>query len=488
MNAQAVAGPPLKAPSSPIVVKASSKRTASRLNADEGEEGIRLLQRLISFPTTSHAASQNGAYNDCAACLVAELTGAGIEYAHILPESLPNKPIVVGKVTGTDPQLPGILLNSHYDVVPAIEADWTVPAFEGLRRDGRVYGRGAQDMKCVCAQYIVALKFLIKSGRKMRRTVFLSFVPDEEIGGIDGMNVMMQSDWFHEHGGKVELALDEGLASEGDSYTVFYGERLPWFLFFDSTGNTGHGSRFIEGTAVSSAAQVLNKALAFREQQRRLLHGLHADDAGCSHAVAAAAAAAAATSDPATAGDVASPKNLGDVTSLNITVMQAGTVFPDGKAVMNVVPASARIGMDIRISPLDEPGAVSSMLDAWCQEINTQPGNSSAKVKWDFAWPCVQDHVVTQLAAPDVSPWWERFRATLLEEFGVAVSPAIFPAATDSRFLRAHGYKALGFSPIRRSPIMLHENDEWLGEDIFLEGCEVYVAVIPSLANFVSEA
>ena len=442
----------------------------------EAEEAIGLLQALVRFPTTSHAAAANGAYNGCAAFLVEELTKAGVEGAHVLPESLPNKPIVVGSVPGQEPALPGILLNSHYDVVPAVEADWTVPAFEGLRRDGKIFGRGTQDMKCVIAQQIVALKRLIQSGRKMRRTVYVSLVPDEEIGGLDGMNVLLQSDWFHDYGSKIEIALDEGLASEGNTFSVFYGERLPWFLFFDSAGNTGHGSRFIEGTAVSSAAAIVNKALAFREQQRRLLHGLnHPDEAGCSHAVAAA-------------GDKSKTKTttkttLGDVTSLNVTVMQAGTVFPDGKALMNVVPASARVGMDLRISPSDDPAQISSMLDSWCQEANQQGGG--ANTTWAFAWDCVQEHKLTRLQDEAVSPWWDHFRQTLADGFGVHVEPAVFPAASDSRFLRALGYKALGFSPIRRSPIMLHENDEWLGEAAFLEGVDVYAVLIPALADFV---
>ena len=434
----------------------------------EGEASILLFQRLLRIKTTSHSAPDSGAYNECAALLVAELMDAGVEEAHILKESLTNKPIVVGKVPGLEPELRGILLNSHFDVVPVNAENWTVPPFEGLRREGRIYGRGAQDMKCVCAQYIAALKHIISSGRRMRRTVYLSFVPDEEIGGLDGMNVLMQSDWFSDQGGKVDLALDEGLASTDDTFKVFYGERLPWFLFFDAFGNTGHGSRFIDGTAVSSATQVLNKALQFRESQRRMLHGLHTEDAGCSHAVAARR-----------------QSTLGDVTSLNVTVLQAGTVFPDGKAVMNVVPANARVGLDIRISPNDPPQKVNSMLDAWCQEINSQPGN--APVRWDFAMPCVQEHVLTHLGDVAVSPWWECFRKVLLEEFGVAVEPGVFPAATDSRFLRAHGYKALGFSPIRRSPILLHENDEWLSEESFLEGLDIYVKLIPALADFKSE-
>jgi len=63
------------------------------------------------------------------------------------------------------------------------------------------------------------------------------------------------------------------------------------------------------------------------------------------------------------------------------------------------------------------------------------------------------------------------------------VSTEVFPAATDSRFLRALGIKALGFSPMRRSPILLHENDEFIDKEVFVEGCNVYFVLIKVLSS-----
>ena len=89
----------------------------------------------------------------------------------------------------------------------------------------------------------------------------------------------------------------------------------------------------------------------------------------------------------------------------------------------------------------------------------------------------------------------------------------IFPAGTDSRYLRAvmapHDYHrflcfssprtyinsfvwvrirqiglpALGFSPINKTPILLHDHNEFLDESVFLRGIDIYEAIIPSLAN-----
>lgn len=80
------------------------------------------------------------------------------------------------------------------------------------------------------------------------------------------------------------------------------------------------------------------------------------------------------------------------------------------------------------------------------------------------------------------SPWWRVFERTL-GGMGMAIRPSIFPAATDSRFLRQYGYKCLGFSPIRNSPVLLHENDEYIDCGVYLEGVGVYVALIEALAE-----
>ena len=100
------------------------------------------------------------------------------------------------------------------------------------------------------------------------------------------MQVLIESQWFK--GLNIGLALDEGLASEDDYYSVFYGERLPWWIRVHAEGNTGHASRFIEGTAVNGMLSVVNKAMSFRETQRMKLHGesCKGGAGGCTHSLA----------------------------------------------------------------------------------------------------------------------------------------------------------------------------------------------------------
>ena len=163
----------------------------------------------------------------------------------------------------------------------------------------------------------------------------------------------------------VALALDEGLASMDDTYSLFYGERLPWWVDVTATGRTGHGSRFIENTAVEQIIGVANRALAFRNEQRDILHGAGApaDHSNCAHAVVAKRQRLLHESSRG------GKMTLGDVTSLNITTLEAGVRAGDAYA-YNCVPPVARCTLDIRISPHVVPGEIGEMIDGWCRECS----------------------------------------------------------------------------------------------------------------------
>ncbi|KAM7482824.1 hypothetical protein LguiB_007407 [Lonicera macranthoides] len=73
-------------------------------------------------------------------------------------------------------------------------------------------------MKCVGLQYLEAIPKLKNSGFVPVRDVYLSFVPDEEIGGHDGAEKFVQSEVFDEM--NAGIVLDKGLATPGEEYSV----------------------------------------------------------------------------------------------------------------------------------------------------------------------------------------------------------------------------------------------------------------------------
>lgn len=129
--------------------------------------------------------------------------------------------------TGLEPDLPKIILNSHMDVVPVYESEWIYPPFSGvIDEEGRIYARGSQDMKCLGMQYLAAIRSMKRDGVKLRRTVMVLFVPDEEICGPYGMEYFITTDEFKAM--NIGFALDEGIATPDEVYPVFYGERCCW--------------------------------------------------------------------------------------------------------------------------------------------------------------------------------------------------------------------------------------------------------------------
>lgn len=148
-------------------------------------------------------------------------------------EVAPGKPLIVMTLIGADPALPALLLNSHTDVVPVSRERWTREPFGGDLIEGRIYGRGAQDMKSIGMAYLMALRRLLRQagGRDkppFRRTIHLTWAPDEEIGGLEGMAAFVRTEAFAKL--CVGLVLDEGIPGPFPSLLLFHGERSPWCM------------------------------------------------------------------------------------------------------------------------------------------------------------------------------------------------------------------------------------------------------------------
>eukprot|EP01084_Bolivina_argentea_P306793 530201_1 len=427
---------------------------SSSITSDES--AVALFQEFLRFRTIS-GEGPKGSYKEAANWLKHTLInqlqrGKDASFDCEIIEPIPNKPIVIGSIFGSEPSLPCIVLNGHYDVVPVAEEHWDVNPFEAVKtNEGHIFGRGAQDMKCVLIQYIISLSRGLEKGWTPRRTIHLTFVPDEEIGGREGMKLLLVSPQW-ERMQPVGLVLDEGLANTGEAFTVFKGERKILWLRVEATGPTGHASRFIENAAMPKLIEVCQKALAFREEQRKKL-GV---EGGCAHA---------------------SSKKLGDVATLNLTMLKGGFPMDDKMEsfALNTIPTVAYAGFDVRIPLNMSVKDISDLLNEWC---------AAEGVKWEFApWHSTsfKPHCVSSTDR-EKNPFWGTFLDSM-EEMGHKIEVEIFPAATDSRMIRELGINAFGFSPMRRSPILLHENNEYIDESVFVEGIGVYEKLLPRLAD-----
>jgi carboxypeptidase PM20D1 len=113
---------------------------------------------------------------------------------------------------GSDPKAKPIALMAHQDVVPispGTEAKWQQPPFDGVRKDGFVWGRGAWDDKANLVTELQAVETLLAAGFRPRGTVYLAFGADEEVGGPRGARQIVKL--LQQRGVHLDFVLDEGL-------------------------------------------------------------------------------------------------------------------------------------------------------------------------------------------------------------------------------------------------------------------------------------
>jgi len=109
---------------------------------------------------------------------------------------------------GSEPDLPPVAFLAHMDVVPADAGDWTHPPFSGAIDGGYVWGRGVIDMKCQLISLLESAEVLLEAGFTPRRTIYLAFGHDEEIGGGNGAKAIAVI--LQERGVRMDALMDEG--------------------------------------------------------------------------------------------------------------------------------------------------------------------------------------------------------------------------------------------------------------------------------------
>lgn len=135
---------------------------------------IEILEKLISFPTVSRD-SNLGLIGYVSGLL--RDRGVATRLIHSSDGHKANLFATVGPV-----EAPGVMLSGHTDVVPVDGQDWTVPPFTLTQRDGRLYGRGAADMKGFVACALAAA--LKASTMELKSPLHLALSYDEEIGCV----------------------------------------------------------------------------------------------------------------------------------------------------------------------------------------------------------------------------------------------------------------------------------------------------------------
>jgi acetylornithine deacetylase len=177
----------------------SSTKALDRHIESSADELVELVRSLVGFDTTSVDLSPGSAHTtndeaDLQAYVGGRLRAIGAEVDQWVPDAgelaghpmMPpwhhwqGRPLTVGTISGTGGGR-SLVVNGHIDVVAAGETSrWTSPPFAAEVRDGRIYGRGAVDMKGGVGAALFALEALHACGIRLAGDVYFETVPDEE--------------------------------------------------------------------------------------------------------------------------------------------------------------------------------------------------------------------------------------------------------------------------------------------------------------------
>ncbi len=339
-----------------------------------------------------------------------------------------------------------LVLLHHIDTVPA-GAGWRRPALGGEIHDGALWGRGAIDAKGLGIAHLAAFLDLARSPLPRRRALVFLAVADEEAGGSEGTGWLLTAHPELFEG--VAAVLNEGGVNRAVAgRTLYWGievdQKRPLWLEVEATGRPGHASnaspesathRLIAGLArlvaaprpwrVTPATVSFVSALArFDPQARAVLETIRAG--------------------PQSNGRI--PRALAGWESLLTDTLQVTTL--SGSDRINVVAGAARAGIDVRLLPDSDEKAFLAELDRLLG-----PG-LDLRVRLDSP---------RAPASSTTGQVYTLLAATLAGERATPVVPAFIPAVTDSRYFRARGIAAYGFSPFALDGLELrtvHAPDE----------------------------
>lgn len=162
---------------------------------------------------------------------------------------------------------------AHYDVVPVDIDQWENPPFEGVIKDGYLWGRGTLDTKGTLCGIMEAAEKLISEGFIPENDIYLSFSGEEETNGSSALDIV---EYLKEKGVKPYMVLDEGGAVvegvlpgvKGKCALVGTGEKGKVHLKFSIKSKGGHASspppHSPVGVLSKAVCNVENKPLAFR--------------------------------------------------------------------------------------------------------------------------------------------------------------------------------------------------------------------------------
>lgn len=409
----------------------------SKIIEGKADEVAELTAELIRFPTVNPPGE---AYTPCAEFIGDRLKKRGFAVEYVRGHGTPGdsdrypRTNVICRVEGRQPG-PCVHFNSHIDVVEAGE-DWSMDPFAGIVRDGRVYGRGACDMKGGLAASIIAVEAFLEVFPDFPGAIEISGTADEESGGFGGVAYLAEKGYFSKP--RVDhVIIPEPLNKD----RICLGHRGVWWAEIETKGEIAHGSMpFLGDCAVRHMGAVLD---AF---ERDLFPALDRKST---------------TMPVVPPGARRSTMNINSIHGGQTDDYRPGLPSPN-------VPDSCRMTIDRRFLLEERIDDVKSEVVSILDRLKAE------RPKFDYRIADVMtvQPTMTQRDAPVVKAVSEAIR----EIFGKEPEYVISPGTYDQKHVARIGklYDCIAYGPGILD--LAHRPDEWVGIDDMVQSAKVMAA------------
>lgn len=325
-----------------------------------------------------------------------------------------------------------LVLNGHMDVFPVDETEqWTHGPWSGALAHGRIWGRGAVDMKAGTAASIFTYRYLHEARDALAGKLTLTCVSDEETFGPYGAR------WLVEHEPEVlgDCVLNGEPSSPG---TIRFGEKAPLWLRFDLRTPGAHGA-YTHHTA--SATKTMARLIVDLEE-------IVGDEVIPPGRIGEALAAAGEAIDRA--------MGPGAAAILQRYTLNVGTI--QGGLKVNLIPGHCAFEADFR---LPVGGRKDELMTRIAGVLQRYPGVTVEELNFTEPAACDPFH-----------PMVAHLRSNARMVGDVDPLPAISLGGTDARLWRQRGIPAYVYGP---SPEGMGRKDEAVPVEEYLHVVKVHV-------------
>ncbi len=375
------------------------------LNHIQEDELVEVCRQLVRI----NSVNPPGNEGEIAGFVAEFLRNAGLEVEIV--SHAPQRASVLARLKGSG-EWPGLLFSAHLDTVPVGVEKWVHDPFAGELSDGKIWGRGAADMKGGLAAVMLAAKALARAQVPLRGDLVLALTADEEVNGLGAIALSERADL---------QPLQAIFVAEPSANEIFIAEKGILWLELVTHGKTAHGSMPELGrNAVMMMVKLLQELeeLSIPFEPHPLLGGF----------------------------------------SMSVNSISGGV-----KA--NVVPDYCVATVDMRTVPGQDHADIFRQIKALIEELGQRDAEFRAELKVINDWPPV-------VTAPD-EPVVQRFNAALAEVAGTASelkgvryytdAAALVPALRAPMLICGPGEAG-----------MAHQPEEFVAVDKLVEAARIY--------------